>query len=97
LPENVCEKLAVNSSAPSLSNEEQDGDLSRQSKKKKKRRSGSITRKFVACYFHIYRYPFGYNSSYINRNLKTWQKALKKCTRITHLVYLMLPSVDQTM
>ncbi|XP_023705411.1 uncharacterized protein LOC111863376 isoform X2 [Cryptotermes secundus] len=44
LLENMFEKLAVNSSAPSLSNEEQDGDLSRQNKKRKKRRSGSITR-----------------------------------------------------
>jgi len=41
----VYEKLvAANNSAPSISNDEQDGDLSRQSKKKKKRRSGSITR-----------------------------------------------------
>jgi hypothetical protein len=47
LPENVYEKLvAANSSAPSLSNDEQDGDSSRQNKKKKKRRSGSITRMF---------------------------------------------------
>jgi len=43
----VYEKLvAANSSGPSISNDEQDGDLSRQSKKKKKRRSGSITRMF---------------------------------------------------
>jgi hypothetical protein len=88
LPENVFEKLAVNSSAPSLSNDEQDGDLSRQNKKRKKRRSGSITRKFVAAYIHIYRYEFGYTSCYINRNLKTSQEAMKKC--ITHMVYLTL-------
>jgi hypothetical protein len=48
LPENVFEKLAINNSAPTLSNDEQDGDLSRQNKHRKKRRSGSITRKFVA-------------------------------------------------
>jgi hypothetical protein len=66
----VFEKLVANGSAPSLSNDEQDGDLSRQNKKRKKRRSGSITRKFVACYFPIYRYRFGYSSGYINRNLK---------------------------
>jgi hypothetical protein len=67
----MFEKLAINSSAPSLSNDDQDGDLSRQNKQRKKRRSGSITRKFVGCYFHTYRYLFG---SYTNRSLKKHDK-----------------------
>jgi hypothetical protein len=71
----MYEKLAINSSAPSLSNDEQDGDVSRQNKQRKKRRSGSITRKFVACNFHIYRYLF---DSYINRNLKNMTRSIKE-------------------